>query len=111
MKKTLPITLIALFFASRALAVGGSIGIFSSSTATSCAIQQPSVNSSWYIAIVHTGTDGAAGSEFSAPMPACAGGVVIVDVPYVYLYVPYILGAPAPSQVGVFTGYNSCKRT
>lgn len=110
--KTLLTALAALLLASQAFAVGGSIGIYSNASAASCAIQQPAMSTYSWIAIVHTGSDGATGCAFSAPMPSCAGGVVIADQSWVHLYISSDMNPPpgpvVPSQTGASAGYGEC---
>jgi len=105
MKKTLLIAFVAMLAATQAFAAAGSISIFSSSAAATCALQQPAVSTAAAYAIVHVGTDGATGSAFSAPIPPCAAGIIIVDVAQVPSYIGRLPDPAIPSQVGVSAGY------
>jgi hypothetical protein len=89
-------------------AAGGSIGIFSSSLATDCALTQPAVGTSAQYAIVHVGATGSTGSEAAAPIPPCAAGTVITDIPVVPVYFASV-GSGTPSQVGFHAEYGSCR--
>jgi hypothetical protein len=110
MKKSLLIALVALCAASTAFAVGGSIGIFTNATALDCALTQPAQFTTAQYTIVHTGTSGATGSGASAPIPPCAGGMIITDIPLVSVYLPADPTPGAvPSQVGFSAGYGSCR--
>ena len=83
MKKTLLIAFVALCAASTAFAQGGgSIGIFTSAAATDGSLQQPPINFTAQYTLVHTGMagPGATGSGAAAPIPPCAGGLIITDI-------------------------------
>ena len=109
MKKSLLIALVVLCAASTAFAEGGSIGIFASAAAGSCSLQQPALYSTIQYTIVHTGTGATTGSGAAAPIPPCAGGMVITDIPLVPVYLPADPTPGAvPSQVGFSAGYGNC---
>lgn len=71
MKKVLLLTLVVLLGAGQAYAAGGSIGIFSNSSANNCNIS----DSFGLIAVpvVHTLSDGSTAVDLSAPVPPCSG--------------------------------------
>ena len=63
MKRSLLLTLAAMLAATNAFADGGSIGVFTDQSATNCTIEQGvSITT---VTIVHQGSDGTTGSEFS----------------------------------------------
>jgi hypothetical protein len=101
MKRSLLIAFVAVLAASQALAFGGSVGVFTSVTATSCTIIPPA-SGSFQPVVVHTGSDGTTGSQFQALVPACAGFVHLVDISLVNI----ILG---DTQQGASAAYGSCK--
>ena len=108
MKKSLLIAFVVLCAASTAFAQAGSIGIFTSAAATDCALTQPGVNFTAQYTLVHTGTGGATGSGAAAPIPPCAGGLIITDIQIAPVYLSAVAGQPG-SQAGFSAGYGSCR--
>jgi len=101
MKKTLLLTGVLMLIASMAFAQAGSIGLYGDTGGTNCFLNDKTPGLTPYY-VVHTGTAGAAASEFAAPKPACLLAMYLSDGGVF----PVTVGT---SQVGVSIGYGSCR--
>jgi len=80
---------------------GGAIGLYADATGTDCNLVDVP-NSLVTIYVVHAFVPGATASQFSAPLPACATGMIYLADSQVF---PVTIGN---SQTGVSIGYGAC---
>jgi hypothetical protein len=112
MKRSLLITFVVMLAATQAFAAAGSLGVFNSLAATSCALANDGPagpNPESLVYICHTGSDGTTGSGFKAVVPPCSGFIAIVDIAQVGVYLGAEPAPAIPSQVGASAGYGGCR--